>query len=55
MVRWTNLQNQATRPDIAPLIDDAILAAVEGKGSAVATRPATNFRSHGFPQVFRPT
>ncbi len=24
--RWTNLQNQATRPDIATLIDDAILA-----------------------------
>ena len=25
-VRWANLQNQATRPDIATLIDDAILA-----------------------------
>src|SRR5580658_8154595 len=24
--RWPNLQNQATRPDIATLIDDAILA-----------------------------
>jgi type I restriction-modification system DNA methylase subunit len=24
--RWTNLQNQATRPDVATLIDDAILA-----------------------------
>src|ERR1041385_3274097 len=24
--RWSNLQNQATRPDIATLIDDAILA-----------------------------
>jgi type I restriction enzyme M protein len=24
--RWTNVQNQATRPDIATLIDDAILA-----------------------------
>ena len=24
--RWANLQNQATRPDIASLIDDAILA-----------------------------
>src|SRR5215467_7061633 len=24
--RWANLQNQATRPDIATLIDDAILA-----------------------------
>ena len=24
--RWTNLQNQAPRPDIATLIDDAILA-----------------------------
>ena len=24
--RWKNLQNQATRPDIATLIDDAILA-----------------------------
>jgi type I restriction enzyme M protein len=24
--RWTNLQNQATRPDMATLIDDAILA-----------------------------
>jgi type I restriction enzyme M protein len=24
--RWTNLQNQATRPDIATLLDDAILA-----------------------------
>ena len=24
--RWQNLQNQATRPDIATLIDDAILA-----------------------------
>lgn len=24
--RWANLQNQATRPEIAPLIDDAILA-----------------------------
>ena len=24
--RWANLQNQATRPDVATLIDDAILA-----------------------------
>jgi type I restriction enzyme M protein len=24
--RWSNLQNQATHPDIATLIDDAILA-----------------------------
>ena len=26
--RWSNLQNRATRPDIATLIDDAILAVV---------------------------
>ena len=42
--RWANLQNQATRPDIATLIDDAILAVERDnknlKGKLRATMPA---------------
>ena len=38
--RWPNLQNQATRPDIATLIDDAILAV----GYRVRSARGTAFR-----------
>ena len=39
--RWPNLQNQATRPDIATLIDDAILAVERDNPNSRANFRAT--------------
>lgn len=44
--RWSNLQNQATRPDIATLIDDAILA-VERDNPALKNKLPRDYARRG--------
>jgi hypothetical protein len=46
--RWANLQNQATRSDIATLIDDAILAVERDNPNSRATAPRHAILSAGF-------
>src|SRR5437867_6497040 len=46
--RWQNLQNQATRADIATLIDDAILAMQRDNASLKCKLPRDYAGKHGF-------
>src|SRR5262245_60869320 len=48
--RWSNLQNQATRPDIATLIDDAILA-VERDNSNLKGKLPRDYARRGIDPV----
>ena len=48
--RWPNLQNQATRPDIATLIDDAILA-VERDNPNLKSKLPRDYARRGFDPV----
>jgi type I restriction enzyme M protein len=48
--RWSNLQNQATRPDIATLIDDAILA-VERDNASLKGKLPRDYARRGIDPV----
>ena len=48
--RWQNLQNQATRPDIATLIDDAILA-VERDNPGLKNKLPRDYARRGIEPV----
>ena len=48
--RWTNLQNQAVRPDIAQLIDDAMLA-VERDNSNLSGKLPRDYARRGIASV----
>ncbi|MCL4210885.1 MAG: type I restriction-modification system subunit M, partial [Phycisphaerales bacterium] len=48
--RWANLQNQAARPDIATLIDDAILA-VERDNAALKSKLPRDYARRGIEPV----
>lgn len=48
--RWANLQNQATRPDIATLIDDAILA-VERDNPGLKSKLPRDYARRGIEPV----
>ncbi len=52
--RWPNLQNQATRPDIATLIDDAILA-VERDNPNLKGKLPRDYARRGIGQARRTT
>lgn len=48
--RWPNLQNQATRPDIATLIDDAILA-VERDNTSLKSKLPRDYARRGIEPI----
>src|SRR2546428_5399699 len=49
--RWTNLQNQATRPDIAKLIDDAILAVERDNPKQLRNKLPRDYARRGIEPV----